>query len=928
MKQTPELADLYLQLHKADWTRVPPLLERAIAVATEANDEDSLYQLRRMMVDAASYLGDAPTQLASFTTVVEQHLHDPERFPNVVTSPSRSNLEYQIGNTMDTLAENSSVTRDQLEQAMASAYRVYHLHGTADTNVPVDDLARAIYLGDTDRLSELAEQMRRITVVGTSRCEACDRHLLIHADLNTGNLDAALTTAELMLRDKLSCPIEPAFSFARLLIPALLEGHLDFVSRHFERVNSTVAPSVSERVSIRLSLLPLAALTENLAFGLAEFEQRLVDLAGLRYNDLVRLEFFAAGAVLLTRAAVRGLGQRAVRDTTGALAAFGIGSGDETVESLAPQLWSAAEELAARFDSGRGNTFRSDRLNQMRSWSAVSIPLPLGPQPEPAMVTVPDPARSSAEWVTWAATRLRLSDPMGALEACTRALNGGDLDPSLRTDALGYRLRAQARVWQTAAGVTRVAELDPESQAELANQFAELTAGLIDTGRPSRAAILTALGLAQYDRGVQHEVDRLTTLLEQFDDAPAADRSLLEAHLSSALAEAGRSTEAIEMAIRAAEHAEAGSHLEERHRTWLFAGTTLARFGHAESRTWFERVVAETPDLPGTRAIGLLLLTQSLAAAGEWEQAIAAAAQAIELFTEVDAPRWAADAAWQQASLLEHTGDLAGAIRATRRILHLTAAVESFNSVPAQLQLARLLVLTGQAADAVPILADVDAELAENEGLGTHEAYQCAYWMGRAHRDLGDVETTASLWRAALDKAKANPAAAEWVAEFSWVLGELLAAHGQGDAAVEVLEAMRAILRAGDNPLAEISLDMRIGLITCMNGDASGIDLLLRARSNAEAAAASWEAADITEVLARGLRALGRSDEAVAAALDACDRFTAAGDQRNGSEVLGLAATILAENRRFDEAIALLEPVAPEDPPLAALLEEIRKQSS
>lgn len=521
-----------------------------------------------------------------------------------------------------------------------------------------------------------------------------------------------------------------------------------------------------------------------------------------------------------------------------------------------------------------------------------------------------------------------LLDWPATIETCDRALADPELDPSTLSEVLAYRLRARTEIAQNAAEVDTIADLDPQTRHQLSTEFDAFTTCLFETGKPTRAAMFSALGLTRYDVSFVPSVDQLSVLLEQFEDASASDLSVLESYLAFALLSAERPEEAADWAIRSADHCSDDPDRDIRHDGQLFTARLLTQLSHPQARPRLERLVADSLDVPSVQVTALMMLAQVQAEAGELTSSAELAQRASYLYASIDAPKHAAHAAEVHASVLEDLGDLAGAIHATGRILELTNLVEDYDQLPVRLDLGRLLVSAGQAEQALTVLQHVDSELAAGDLLGSPISYACAYWLGRAHLSLENPEDAAKLWRAALNLATSETGAPDQIPLFSKALGNLLADYGQWDASLEAFETMRGFADTCEDPQVEVGLNERVGLITCCKGDPAGLETLAHARARAEELDAPWLTADITDSLARGLQALERTDEAVATALEASDLFAAVDDQMKSRESFRWATITLASAGRVSEALALLEPVASDNDDFTDLLAALHRQDS
>lgn len=931
MTRSSELDDLYDQI-----AEIPlgagrlSLVNKALLLAEEAADEESVYQLRMILAESASDADDDETAVAAFSWVLEQHLADPQRFPMEVWEPDQVDLAWLFKWIVHSLLHNSAISRDQIEASMVAMEHLYTRDGLGSSAVITYQLAAAELLGDVDRVGELAEKYQRTEKDEHSDCAVCGERWLVTAELTGGNFEAAKQRTESVLKTGQACSTEPQSMLGEMLLPLLLAKENDRVIEYVNRILDKRWETVSARLSAIGQVLTITALTENVALGLELFERWVSDLAVVLYDDVARLNFFSGAAMLLERAEHQGLARRPVRDSVGVLAAQSIGQTAETVGSLAPKLWVAAQQLATAFDTGRDNSYRHDQLAELKSLREFTLSLPLGREVADSLVVAPRPGPlTAADWLHRTEELLWLHDSVGALAAAEKVLLFEGLSETERSHAAGYRARALSSCLQTSAMVGAVSELSAEEQEQIAAATQEYLAALAASGRPDRAAMLSALGLARYDLDWSPQASWLSEVLSGLRAANIAtsEQAMVETYLAEALMQSGEPERAAEAALSAGSHSEGLVDDSDRVATIFATAQVLAALDHGEAQAWMERAADDPTTSSSLRANALLQLARLQGRTGAYLQAASTARESSMLFTSIDASAQAAVAATVQAAALEDAGDLAASIQATRRVLELSDRIEDYDQLPIRLELGRRLITIGQATQAIPVLDAVDTELYERDLAGTEESFGCAYWLGQAYLACDDPDAAASLWDLALDSALAVEDSARAVS-FGRALGNLYLDYGMFAKAVESFEAIREAATATDDPLILVGIDERVGLATCLDSDSAGLGVLTRAKDRAAELGAEWVFADITDSLARGLFALGRNDEAIAAALSASDAFGVASDQRSKYGSLGYAAAVLTHDNRVLEAIALLEPVAEEDEALGAQLADLRLRIS
>lgn len=112
------------------------------------------------------------------------------------------------------------------------------------------------------------------------------------------------------------------------------------------------------------------------------------------------------------------------------------------------------------------------------------------------------------------------------------------------------------------------------------------------------------------------------------------------------------------------------------------------------------------------------------------------------------------------------------------------------------------------------------------------------------------------------------------------------------------------------DPLMLLQALHSLGHLLCRHEEESGLTYLDRAMDIVDEHGTDWQRADITDTRARSLTALGRGNEAVAAALEAADMFAASGDEEAAADAEIFAATVLMQMNQSQEAETLFRMAA------------------
>ncbi|HXH35627.1 MAG TPA: hypothetical protein VNJ54_14675 [Plantibacter sp.] len=870
------------------------LLDEALRRAESAGDEEAAYATRLRLTQSAHMTGDTDAMFSSFGWCVGKHDADPQRFPTTVDG---CDLLFQYKWMAGRLSTNPTFSLEQITAMHEDMQARYRAAGATMSGVVQSQFHIASVTGRLDEAAALLERRAAIEDDRYSHCEACVRNEDAWFHQLRGQEDEAIRIYDEMFENRMSCGEEPETSEAQALLPYLRAGRLDDAKAAHQR-SYRAARNNADGFGIIADHLVFCAVTGNEARGLTMLERHLTALV----NDPINLSGHADGltaiGVLLDAVARTGHGGLPVRgaDAPELARYLGIDAGADvaadasgspgvpawSVEAVAARAWASAERLAAAFDGRNGNSFRTERLELARALADEHWDLPLSAEGFAAPVVEPAPAATPAEWRERTSALLQSADTRGAIIAAEHGLAllaaQAESDPKLAAAFFG--VIAQASVIDgdepraAAAWADRVAALRDAGRTAVADLEEQLGPSVLGAATAER---LTAL-LASVDaaRLVPVDPDHLIHTLviaarhgfelagQQTEQEPAeeylniADRLAGEAVVASAVDDPG----------------EAGPSARLLH-AHLFAVTGRIQ----EAAELLDPLVAPE-HRASVRLPSLTLRARMLGGSGEFAEGIALADELVALQTSLGNRLGVIQACALSAALLSDADrDREAASRMQLAISHANRA--EYPELDAlTLQLARYLQFAGDADAALERYDEVYQAKREHAAPG--ELADLLANMGEAARAIGEHGMAYGIWQTALQDAAAvgND---QVTIRTGFGLSTLLVQFEDEDAIEVIDQALAAARRLGDPQLLIQALQRKASAQAGF-GDDTGLPLFAEARNIAAAHDAEWLVADITDSEARALGALGRSEEATAAAQVAVERFVAVGDE-NGAAV-------------------------------------------
>lgn len=867
------------------------LVDEAVALAAQLGDEDGEYAARMRLTVSARNSGDDIAMLGSFAWCLAKHNSDPARFPRDIGLAA--DLFWQFKWMAGALSGSPDFDEEQIETVLADMRSHYQREGLGMSGPLMSQFESEWYRGNLEAADRLRLELESTPQDDYSHCDACVRSQRGGFLFQTGREVEGLALLDDLVEGGYSCGDEPECALGRALLPLLRAGRLDDAKSAHMR-SYRLSRTDPDKLPIVADSIVFCAVTGNEARGLSLVERHLRWLGERTLRPSDRLKSLIAFAVLLDAVTRAGHGDVPVRGSNATELEEYIGPHDGvwTASGLALATWTAAERLAAAFDSRNGNDNRARSLQAARDLAAEHYDLPLDSSTiMPAPGAVADPTDGQG-WAKRARDYATLGDLERGIAAARRALETAtDVD---RHDAYSILL----------GGL--IADGRGDEAAALAG---ERIAALRADGRGEQAALEERVGLAVF--GSNEDSDLAALVRELSNPAVlAGDPAVLadvELSLGTLYWRRERLDEAAELVARAVERFRQGAVQGLASALSFRAELALARDDDDTARAAFDALLAL--DLSGgTRARALLGSARLHGRRGDFAVGIPQAEEAVRLIASLDVRHAALEASTIAASLLSDAGDHTASAShfryAIRTAEDLQRNPESLMGL--QFALGRQLLNAGAAAEAAEILQQVYTDETEL-GTAPESVAQTVFLLAKAFAAQEEYGAAASAFLRAAELAE----------EGGDTLGAARASLNAGqiytrfDAFDEAITALRPALELARKTPEETSLlaDVLHSLGTALagSGDAAGLAHLDEAIALARDAGAEWYTADLTDSRARALATLERPDEAVATALTAADGYAAAGDQRGAGNAELLAGTQLAQLGRVDEAAAVLQ---------------------
>ncbi|UCR88203.1 hypothetical protein [Mycetocola spongiae] len=892
-----------------DTTPVGPqerdLIARALALAEEAADDDRAFQLRLRLTTSAHMSGDTDAMFSSFGWCVGKNDEDAARFPLISEG---NDLLFQYKWMAGRLATNPSFPLSQLDAIHADMSERYRRAGVSQSGVLQSRFATAMDTGELRAAGRYREERELIPRDDYSHCEACVRSEDAFYFSELGEDETALRLYDEIFDGHLTCGEEPEASEAQALLPFLRAGRLDDARRAHLR-SYRVARYSPDSLGIIANHLVFCAVTGNESRGLSILERQLGEVTLDPLNRSLLFSVSSAIAVLLDAVTAAGAGDTPVRgaENPDLLGLFGPHDGPWNASDLAARMWERAQTLAAEFNARNGNDYFTLRLNRSRALAEEHYDLPLqGERFTPPSPTTHTEPVSSADWLGRARASFLTENAQDILDAVGSglAVEDGDLDSRLSLFGCGAQALLTLERTEDAAGF-------------LALRAEELRAA----GREAQAAVEDRLGVLLFGAAGEEDLPVLTAELERarVEQAPAIVLSDLLLTTADLHMRGQRHGAALPLAAEALVLAEDNDLEQMRVTARLVSAYAELNNGDMPAAVVHLDTLLASPLVAPMRVNVLRLRAQVHGASGEPSEGAALADQMLTLVAESGSREGVILAAQLAANLLsDDNRDGEAAARIEYALEHARLA-ESEEQNALRFLLGRYQHWAGENAAAVENLDAVFR--AQGPEVPATQRSETLFWLGQAAQGAEENGLAYGALSQAIELAEEGEAY-PLAARAGITLGQLLAQFDDPDA-VAVLERALAHSDLAEDATMSTMARHRLGQARAAHGDPAGLEDLAAVEQIAREQGADWLIAEVTDSTARALGALGRGDEAIAAALRAADAFADCGDEGNAAMAELFVARALGESRRLEEAVpmyrAAIDRLAPGTPPFIGL---------
>jgi tetratricopeptide (TPR) repeat protein len=860
------------------------LVTEAVALAVELGDEQLEYQARMRQTASANMGGATDVMLNSFAWCLAHHDADPQRFPADLDNGG-ADLMWQFKWMASALRSSPAFSGEQISAVLDDMESHYRAAGLGLSGVLTARFEDAWDAGRIDDAETLRVHLEATPRDEHSHCDACGRSQFAGFFADTDRDADAIRLVEEMIEGGFSCGEEPEHALSRVLLPYLRAGRLEEAkSAHLRSYR--LAKDNPDNLRIVANNIVFTALTGNEARALALIERHISWLAHDGLNVDAHFAALSAFAVALDRVTAAGHGGTPVRGAEAAalVPLLGEHDGQWSAEDLAAAAWAAAERIGAAFDERDGTSGHARSLERMRALATEHYDLPIRSD---AFVTTPAASTplDADGWFERASDLAQYGAEQETLAALPRALDVED--PAKRAQLQSMRI-----------GILIALDRAEEAAALLPERIGTLR----EAGLDAQADLESRLGLATFGLNTPDAAELLEQELATAGSLPAwsrGDLALSRASLHLMADEPRAALDLVEHAARAFTEADDTRLVNT---TTLVALSSLLSAGDVDAASaLLDRFIDQDDLSTGHRARALSMRARVRGGGERFAEGAADADEACRLLAGLGATSALASTHLLAGALWEDAGDPEQAV-ARYRVAARFAEQDGGDATAVNFRLARGMLAAGDAEEAAELFGTVLEQEEESEVPAGSRA-MTASMLARALSAAGEYGQSVGAYGYAAELF----GEAEQHADQALSLLErakILARFDEHEDAIELLESAAEVVRKDPEAVGTLADVLHnLGQAYGGQGDDRAFALFDEVAALAQQHDAGWLLADVTDSRGRALGALGRIDEAVAAALTAADGFSALGDEGSagGSELY--AARLLSGSEREADAV-------------------------
>ncbi|RKT88705.1 hypothetical protein SAMN05421805_1011746 [Saccharopolyspora antimicrobica] len=864
----------------------------AVRLAQEAGEEELLYKARMRQISSASMTGDSDTMFTAFSWCLGQHDSDPARFPLEVED---NDLLWYYKWMAEAVALNPAFPQQQVDQVLDDMERRYRAAGVGLSGVWQAKMSNATTAGRFEEAAGFRAAREELPRDNYSHCEACVRSDDADYFRASGDEETALRLFDEIIENRVSCGSEPERAQGNALLPLLRAGRADEAKwHHFRSYRAAVANA--DGFGIISDHLVFLAVTGNTERGLSLLERHIGELPNDPLDVYKRFCALVSYGVLLDAVTRGGHGDVEVRgsDMPDVAAVFGIEPRRRTAAELAAESWRVAGEIAESFDARNGNQHFATEISRARALADEHYDLPIETQTfAPADLAEPEAPKTPADYLDLirVATVVK-EDPAEALALLE------EMDEQPEPELL-------PRFHRSVLTICRERD-DWDGAREAIKSRAEALRAL---GQQQLADVEEELGLALYPPFDDDSEAKLRAVLARDDLEPAA-RSEVLISLGGLLGYLDQTADAVPLAREAVELAESAGLEQLTSARFLLAQVLLRESQPEPAIDALDALLAAETDR-SARIKALELRARVAGGMSDFATGVRVADELLDLQTAIGNRAGVSSAAMLAAHLLDDLGDAAEAVNRAQVAVRHAELGDTGDLNVNRYWLGRFQLQAGEPDLAMESLDAAAAGFAGSEGAGAF-ALEARFWLGLASREAQELGTAYRVFSevAHVAEESGDEALVSLAIRAHSALGDLLVSVDDEDA-VESFEAALRLARAHELPEQAARVLHQLGQSKIKFRGEAGLADLDAAIEAGRAAGEDWEngpewfVADVTDTKARALAAMGREEEAIPLALTAADGYAAAHDTGSAAMSELLAARVLNDKGRAEEAVGL-----------------------
>lgn len=468
------------------------LLNQALELAEESKDTLAEYRVRLLQADACAMSGDSIGLLGNFRWCLEHYDQDPQTYPS--DPGDGADLLWQYKWMAAVLSADPQIPAEEIHGILEEMQVQYHRAGIGAAAVLTARFEAAFANGWMEQASTIFTQLQEPQNDDYAHCDACILSLRMSYLLATGQPDEALSLFDELLANDFNCGQEPANAIAAALLPLLRAGRIKETKTLHIRSYQAGRKDL-DNLGLVAHNLQYLVVTGNLSRALNIAERHLTWLAHDPMAQREHLAFLSTLGLLCDQVTAAGLGEITLRGSENPVLQefFGVHETPLALKVLGPLAWTAARELASRFDLRNGNDWSTRGIQKIAGLAAERWELTWEDDawltPHPPVLTPQSAAaylRRAREYTACGQTALALLDTIAGL----------GLHPAAELAAGLHQL-------------AMVLELDAGREAEAEIHLSQYRNALEEAGYGELAAMLAHYGLSMHRDGYPEQLSAL-----------------------------------------------------------------------------------------------------------------------------------------------------------------------------------------------------------------------------------------------------------------------------------------------------------------------------------------------------------------------------------------------------------------------------------